>query len=88
MQNAHLQKLAERPEQLIIPIKIFEGSPSQKPLFDCLPGRRLTEEERKGNVSGAEALTGRLFQGPEPSWIRKKREAQFDSSEIIPRRAC
>jgi hypothetical protein len=72
LQGAHLQKLAERPDDLIIPLDIYEKSAVAKPLLDCLPGRRLTEEERRSNVT--DVLGGRLFQGPEPSWIRKKRK--------------
>lgn len=72
-----MRRLAERPEGLIIPIDLYESSKVAKPLLDCLPGRRLTEAERKGNVQ--DVLGGRLFQGPEPSWIRKKRQSTLDA---------
>lgn len=72
LQAQHLRKLAERPEDLIIPLDLYETSKIAKPLLDSLPGRRLTEAECRGNVQVA--VGGRMFQGPEPSWIRKKRQ--------------
>lgn len=41
-------------------------------ILDALPGRRLDREEKLGDPSAV--LGGRLFQGPEPSWLRRDKE--------------
>lgn len=74
-QAEHLRQLD--PKELLVPVDLYHAprnsneAPARKVILDSLPGRRLSEEERKGNVS--DALAGRMFQGPEPSWIRKRK---------------
>ena len=58
------------PDKLLIPVDLYHSTQTRKVVLDSCTARRRTEEERVGNVK--EVLGGKLFSGPEPSWIRNK----------------
>ena len=80
-QARHLNSLD--PTKLIVPLELYHPhTPTHKGnkvILDSCTARRRSEEERRANVK--QVLGGKLWKGPEPSWIRRRREQGGDPGE-------
>ncbi|CAD6579218.1 MAG: hypothetical protein CYPHOPRED_000823 [Cyphobasidiales sp. Tagirdzhanova-0007] len=72
-QATHLRALARDSKNILVPIDLYSSEQNTKIILDAMPGRRVSEKERSGQAQ--KVLKSRLFEGPEPSWLQKKRKA-------------
>jgi hypothetical protein len=73
LQSQHLNQLSQAPDKLIIPVDIRQSS------TDPQPGRARRRVVDTVNRAKVDRVPSKFMTGPEPSWIRAKRNAKSTS---------